>query len=112
MPFYTESPRKRASRMELGVGERLIFTVDWGQRYLQAGQAITASTWDDPDGLTVVASEFSDTLSSVTLEWDTVAIPDPLDRTVKITNTVTVDDDEQVKAVLEIVGVTNTGVEV
>lgn len=99
--------------MELGVEERLTFTVDWGQKYLATGQEVTASTWSDPDGLTVVSTAFTTALTQVTLEWDTAVIPDPLDRTVQIVNTVTVSgEDDNVQAILEIVGVTHTGVEV
>lgn len=107
-----ESPRDRARKMELGVNELLPFTVNWGKNYLETGQEITASSWDNPDGLTVVSDTFSTTLTTVWLEWDTAVIPDPLDRTVQITNTVVVDGVETVEAILEIVGVTNTGVAV
>lgn len=110
MPINVESPRDRAGRMELGVNETLTFSVDWGTKYLEQGQEITASSWDSPDGLTVVSDTFSTSLSSVTLSWDLVALPDPLDRTVQIRNTVSVDGADDVEAVLEIVGVSHTGV--
>lgn len=95
--------------MELGVNERLTFAVNWGAQYLEDGQRITSSHWSDPDGLTIIDEDFTPMIATVLLEWDKNVLPDPLDRTVRITNTIVVDDTETVEATLEVVGVLNTG---
>jgi len=119
MAYLDESPQVRADRMELGINERLWYSVDWAERYMQAGSVITSSEWHDPDnelvitaGLTVMDTSYTASIAAVLLEWDIVALPSPLGKTVKIMNTITIDSVEYATAILEIVCVDRTGVPV
>ena len=47
----------------------LDYAIDWGAQYLDQGDLITDSSWsvdpDEPDGVSVAASSFGDSISTV-----------------------------------------------